>query len=49
MWAAGVLAVGHGSDEAWEERVVIMMIDGGLRREEAARAVLGLDRQRTRG
>ena len=43
-WAAGVLAVGHGRVEAWEERVAIMMTDGGLRQEEAERVVLGLDR-----
>ncbi len=40
-WAAGVLEVGHGRVEAWEERVAIMMADGGLQREEAERLVGG--------
>ena len=40
-WAAGVLEVGHGRVEAWEERVAIMMADGGLQREEAERLAGG--------
>ena len=36
-WAAGVLIVGSWSREAWDERVAIMMTDGGVPRADAAR------------
>jgi DNA primase len=35
-WAAGVLAVSDAVSEAWDERVAIMVADGGVPRAEAA-------------
>src|SRR5262245_37707235 len=34
-WAAGMLMVGSWSREAWDERVAIMVTDGGVSREDA--------------
>ena len=40
-WAAGVFAVGQGRIEAWDERVAIMVADGGVPRVEAERLAWG--------
>jgi hypothetical protein len=41
--------MGYENVEAWDERVAIMIADGGLQHEEAERLGPELDRQRTLG
>jgi hypothetical protein len=43
VWAAGGLMIGDDVNEAWAERCAIMVVDGSLAHEDAARLAWGRD------